>query len=190
MRGLLAALLATTLASGSDDAVMQRLHVRIDAKDVVARSCRDAARNPEPGLATFNFRYRLGDGRWLGPHRYTATLVFSIEDVVIHIPRTFAWPGMSDDDRYRAELLRRAIVHHEIGHVRIAEGVRDELNAQEPIVAPDVFAFGAAADARGRDGFALFTQNQRAYDERTEHGRRQHLAGGVLAGPDTVILCE
>ncbi len=54
---------------------------------------------------------------------------------------------------------------------------------------PDVFAFGAAARARGRDGFARFTREEQEYDTLTDHGRKQHLAPGDLAGPDTVLLC-
>jgi hypothetical protein len=75
---------------------------------------------------------------------------------------------MTQADHERAENLRRAIYHHEIGHVRVAEAVRDAL---------------------GREGFDRFKREERSYDESTNHGRRQHLAPGDLAGPDTIIRC-
>ncbi len=186
-----AVLLATALASGSDEDVVQRLHVRSELYDLVAPSCRDVvARNPESGSATFQFRYDVSDEHFLAPHRYTGKLTFSLGNVVIHLPRTIAWPRMNDADRDRAAALRRAVEHHEIGHVRVAEAVRDALNAEELPVEPDVFAFGAAAHAHGRDGFERFKREQRAYDALSDHGRKQHLAPGALAGPDTVLLCR
>ncbi len=192
LKMLAAALFALTLAPGSDEDVVQRLHVRFDAYDLNAETCSDVVtRNPEPGLATIQFRYTVADGHWAAPQRYTGTVIFALRDVVIHLPGTVAWPHMTAADHVRAQLLRQAIEHHEIGHVRIAEAVRDALNAaHEPIVAPDLFAFGAAADARGRDGFARFRHEERAYDELTDHGRRQHAAPGALAGPDTALTCR
>jgi hypothetical protein len=74
--------------------------------------------------------------------------------------------------------------------VRVAEAVRDELNAGAPIAAPDPFALRAAADARGRDGFDRFKREEREYDALTDHGRKQNAAPGDLAGPDTVLLCQ
>jgi predicted secreted Zn-dependent protease len=98
---------------------------------------------------------------------------------------------MTDADRVRADALRRAIVHHEIGHVRVAEAVRDALNAaREPIVAPDVFAFRADSDDIARSGFERFKREELEYDELTDHGRRQQTAPGALAGPNTALHCE
>jgi hypothetical protein len=185
-----AALVATAFAAGSDDEVVQRLHVRYETYDLVAKSCRDVvAHDPETGSATFQFSYQITGDHFLAPHRYSGKLTFSLGEVVIHLPRTIAWPRMSDADRERAAALRRAVEHHEIGHVRIAEAVRDELNAEVVPVEPDVFAFAAAAHAQGRDGFERFKREQREYDALTDHGRKQHLAPGELAGPDTALLC-
>lgn len=192
LKMLVIALFALTLAPGSDEDVVQRLHIRFDTYDVSAESCGDAVtRNPEPGFASIQFRYTVADGHWLAPQRYTGKVTFALGDLVIHQPAKIAWPHMSLADHARARELRRAIEHHEIGHVRIAEAVRDALNAeQQTIVSPDVFAFGAEADARGRDGFARFRREERAYDELTDHGRRQHVAPGVLGGPDTELICR
>ncbi|HEV2740486.1 MAG TPA: DUF922 domain-containing protein [Candidatus Elarobacter sp.] len=185
-----AVLMATALAAGSDDEVVQRLHVRYETYDLVAKSCRDVvAHDPESGSATFQFRYEVTGDRFLAPHKYSGKLTFSLGEVVIHLPRTISWPGMSITDRGRAATLRRAIEHHEIGHVRIAEAVRDALNAEATPVEPDVFAFGAAAHAQGRDGFERFKREEREYDALTDHGRKQHLAPGDLAGPDTILIC-
>ena len=187
----IAALLATALAAGSDEEVVQRLHVRYETYDLVAKSCADViAHDPESGSATFAFRYEIAGEGFVAPHRYTGKVTFTLGDVVIHMPRTIVWPGMSSGDRERAARLRRAIEHHEIGHVRIAEAVRDALNAQDMPVEPDVFSFGAAAHAQGRDGFERFKREEREYDALTDHGRAQHLAPGVLAGPDTMLICE
>ena len=189
--GFFSATLATTLLAGSDDEVVQRLHVRFETYDISARSCRDVvAHQPEPGTATFQFRYQIAGNHWLAPHRYTGTVTFELGDIVIHMPGRTVWPGMTDADRDRVELLRRAIEHHEIGHVRVAEAVRDALNAQPPLIEPDLFAFGAEAQARGRDGFARFTREEHEYDDITGHGRRQHAAPGALAGLDSVLLCS
>ncbi len=186
-----AVLVATTLAAGSDDDVVQRLHVRYETYDLVAKSCHDVvARDPESGSTTFQFSYQVTGDHFLAPHRYTGKLTFSLGDIVIHLPRTITWPRMSDADRERAAQLRHAVEHHEIGHVRVAEAVRDALNAQDLPVEPDVFAFGAAAHAQGRDGFERFKREEREYDALTGHGLKQHLAPGDLAGPDTILICR
>jgi hypothetical protein len=188
---LAAALALTALVPGTDDDVVQRVHVRYETYDLVAKSCADViAHDPETGSATFEFRYEIVGDHFLAPHRYTGKLTFTLGDVVIHMPRTIVWPGMSPGDRERAARLRRAIEHHEVGHVRVAEAVRDALNAQDVPVEPDVFSFGAAAHAQGRDGFERFKREEREYDAVTDHGRAQHLAPGVLAGLDTTLICE
>ncbi len=188
---LAAALTSTALVSGTDDEVVQRVHVRFETYDLVAKSCADViAHDPEMGSATFAFRYAIAGNRFLAPHRYTGTLTFSLGDVVIHMPRTITWPGMSSGDRERAAGLQRAIEHHEIGHVRVAEAVRNALNAEDGPVEPDVFAFGAAAHAQGRGGFERFKREEHEYDALTGHGRAQHLAPGVLAGPDVSLICQ
>jgi hypothetical protein len=186
-----AMLVATVLPAGSDDQVVQRLQVRYETYELVAKSCRDVvARDPETGSTTFQFRYQVTGDRFLAPHRYTGKLTFSLGEIVIHAPRTITWPGMGAADRERAARLRRAVEHHEVGHVRVAEAVRDALNAQDVPVEPDVYAFGAAASEMGRDGFERFKREEREYDALTDHGRKQHLAPGDLAGPDTVLLCS
>jgi predicted secreted Zn-dependent protease len=165
--------------------------VRFVEEAVQVAGCEDVgARGPENGLTTFRLRYEFRDVRRGADGRYTGKVTFTLGTVEVRIPRSIGWQNMSAADRYRAETLRRAIYHHEIGHVRIAEAVRDALNAHDAIVAPDVYAFGSAADALGRDGFARFKQEQLDYDELTDHGRRQHAAPGPLAGPDTVLVCR
>ena len=192
MHAMLAAALAVTaLVPGSDDDVVQRLHVRYETYDLVAKSCQDSvARDPEAGSATFQFRYHIAAGRFLAPHRYTGKLTFSLGEIVIHMPRTIAWPGMTDTDREHVAHLRRAIEHHEIGHVRVAEAVRDALNAQDVLVEPDVTTFTTVAHAMGHDGFERFKREEDEYDALTDHGRKQHLAPGELAGPTTILLCS
>lgn len=188
---VLAALVATSLVAGSDEDVVQRLQVRFDTYDISAKSCRDVvAHDPEPGNASFHYTYRVSETRWLAPHRRTGKVRFALGEIVIRVPRTIAWPGMTDDDRVRAATLRSAVEHHEIGHVRIAEAVRDALNAEEPLVEPDLAAFAAAANARGRAGFERFGREERAYDELTDHGRKQHAAPGELNGPDSALVCH
>jgi|SRR5947209_4455422 len=189
MNALLAVVLATVLAAGSDDEVVQRVHARIAEYDVAAASCRDVfADVAEPGSATFDFQYQINGARSGG--RYDGKVTFSLGTVTIHVPRTIEWMGMTGTDRERANALRRAIYHHEAGHVRIAEAVRDALNAAGAVTAPDRAAFSAAAEAAGREGFARFKREERAYDALTDHGRNQHAAPGELAGPDTMLLCR
>ena len=184
------ALLAIVFSTGTDDDVLQRNHVRVTGEDLVARSCRDITRGgAELGFASFRFRYETSGGRRPGAARYTGKVTFSLGEVVITMPKSIAWRGMTDKDRERAEALRLAILHHEIGHVRIAEAVREQLNAHQPVDAPDSFAFGSAADALGRDGFDEFRTQEREYDALTDHGRRQHVAPGALAGADTLVFC-
>ena len=187
---LVATLLATALVAGSDEDVVQRLHVRFAPYDIAAKSCREAVGlEAEPGTMSVRYTYRITGTRWLAPHRRTGTIVFALGDVTIRLPGTIVWPDMTDADRERAAALRHAIEHHEIGHVRIAEAVRDALNADEPLVAPDLATFEAAAKARGRAGFERFEREERAYDELTDHGQKQHEAPGALNGPDSVLRC-
>jgi hypothetical protein len=191
VKALAAALLATALATGSDDEVIARLHVQVDARDLYVSSCRDVfAHDPEPGLATIGFRYQIAGAHRLATGEYSGTVVFGLGDIVVQVPGVIAWPRMSTADRHRAEAIRIAIVHHEIGHVRIAEAVRDALNAHAPIVAPDPFAFRAEADAVGRAGFERFKREERDYDALVDHGRRQHIAPGDLGGTDTILRCS
>lgn len=184
-----AALFGTTLAAGSDDDVVQRVHAHVVGYDVVASACRNVfADVAEPGSATFDFHYQImGRGQ---PGSYSGKVTFALGDVAIHIPRSIGWAGMTAGDRERTDALRRAIYHHEVGHVRIAEAVRDVLNASSTIEAPNRAAFAASAAAAGRDGFALFRREEREYDALTDHGRRQHAAPGDLAGSDTLLLCQ
>lgn len=190
MKALLAALLIVTVAPGTDEDVVQREHVRFAGGDLVAKSCDGVVADaPEPGEAAIAFQYKMS-GRRTGANRFAGRVTFSLGEVVIRMPASIAWPHMTQSDRRRAEALRQAIYHHEVGHVRVAEAVREELNAHDDVAAPDVFAFGAKADALGRDGFDRFRAEERAYDALTDHGRKQHSAPGVLAGPDTVIVCR
>ena len=184
-----AALVAMSLAVAGDDEVVQRVRARIVTYDVVAATCRDVfAGVAEPGSATFDFRYQITGVPSAG--RYSGRVTFSLGDVAVRLPKSIVWKGMNAGDRERTNALRRAIYHHEAGHVRIAEAVRDALNSSSPIAAPDYFAFGAIADAAGRDGFERFKREEREYDALTDHGRKQHLAPGDLAGPDTLLLCR
>ncbi len=188
---LFASLVALALVPGSDDDVVRRNHVRFSTEKLAVPSCRDVAgAGPELGLANIRFRYEVVDGHRLPDGRYAGRVAFTLSEVVIRMPKAIVWPLMTQSDRSNADELRRAIYHHEIGHVRIAEDVRDALNAHETLFAPDAFAFGSAADAVGRAGFARFKQEERDYDDLTDHGRRQHAAPGELAGSDTVLPCR
>jgi len=188
---LLGVLIALALAPGTDDEVVQRMHVRIAGDDFAGAKCADVAgTGNERGVTRFQFQYEISGGKRGPSGRYTGRVIFSLGEVTITMPKSFAWRHMTDEDRERAEALRRAIYHHEVGHVRIAEAVRDELNARPPIVAPDPFAFRSATDGLGREGFDMFTSEERDYDALTDHGRKQHLAPGALAGPDTNLRCS
>jgi predicted secreted Zn-dependent protease len=187
---LLAALVALSLLPGTDDEVVQRNHVRFELTDLVGPSCSDVmGPSVEPGLTSVRFRYQVVDGHRIPSGRYAGKVTFAL-DLVITMPKSISWPHMTRGDREHAEALRRAIYHHEVGHVRVAEAIRDELNARDALSAPDPFALGAAGDALGREGFERFRREERAYDALTEHGRRQHLAPGELAGPDTTLVCR
>jgi predicted secreted Zn-dependent protease len=190
VKALVVALLIIAVGPGTDEDVVQRDHVRFTGGEVVGSSC-DAviAGITEPGNAAIAFQYKLS-GRRTGPNRFTGRVTFSLGEVVITMPNSIGWAHMTQADRRHAETLRQAIYHHEVGHVRIAEAVRDELNARAEVAAPDPFAFQAKADALGRDGFDRFRAEERDYDAFTDHGRKQHLAPGVLAGPDTLIVCR
>jgi predicted secreted Zn-dependent protease len=190
MTALFAALAALTLVPGTDADVVERARVRFAGTALVGPSCTEVmAGTAEPGVASFHFQYQVTGGHRLPSGRYTGKIAFALTDVLITMPKSISWLHMTSRDREHAEALRRAIYHHEVGHVRIAEAVRDELNAHEAVVAPDPFAFGAAADALGREGFERFKREERDYDALTDHGREQHLAPGVLAGPDTALVC-
>jgi predicted secreted Zn-dependent protease len=191
VRLLAAALLAVVLVPGTDDEVVQRVHVRVAGDDAVVASCNDVSGNgSERGVTRFRFRYEVHGVRRGPDNGYTGTVTFSLGEVTITMPRSVRWRGMTAADRERAEALLRAIYHHEVGHVRLAEAVRDELNAREAIIAPDPFAFGSAADAIGREGLEKFRTEEREYDALTDHGRKQHAAPGALSGPDTVLICR
>ena len=190
MKPLLAVLLAIVFAPGSDEEVVQRAHVRFSTTELVGASCHDViAGAPEPGEASIGFEFKVVSARRTSDGRYTGKVSFALSAVVITMPRSVAWPHMTAADRERAETLRHAIYHHEVGHVRVAEAVRDALNEHDPVGASDPFALRAAADAIGREGFDRFKREERSYDELTSHGRKQHLAPGELAGPDTAIVC-
>jgi predicted secreted Zn-dependent protease len=191
VKGVVVALLIVAVGPGTDEEVVQREHVRFAGGAIVGRSCDDVISGiAEPGEAGIAFQYKLSGTRRPGEHDYTGRVTFSLGDVVITMPSSIAWTHMSPSDRQRAETLRSAIYHHEVGHVRIAEAVRDELNAHGDVTAPSPAAFQAAADRIGHDGFDRFRAEERAYDAFTDHGRKQHAAPGVLTGPDTVIVCR
>ncbi|HZX68353.1 MAG TPA: DUF922 domain-containing protein [Candidatus Elarobacter sp.] len=187
-----AVVLAAALFGGSDEDVVSRLHVRFDERDLIVRSCLNVVGSGnEAGLATIRYRYRTENSRVLANGSYVGSIVFELGDIVVNAPRSIGWPQMSEGDRARSEALRRAIVHHEIGHVRVAETVRDALNARTTtIVEPDAGAFRAEIEAQGQAGFESFMREERAYDALTDHGRRQHVAPGPLAGADTVLQCS
>lgn len=177
-------------AGGADDTVVQRVHVRMADQPLSGATCHDIfAASLEPGVTTFRFQFELADARRAAPGRYTAQVRFTLGDVVITMPSSITWPHMTAVDRERVDALRRAIYHHEVGHVRVAEAVRDELNAHESIAAPDPLSLQSEGDAIGRDGFETFKRAERAYDALVDHGRKQHLAPGELGGADTVIRC-
>lgn len=190
MKVLAAALAAIVFAPGTDDDVLARTQARIVGTELSGRSCMEAlAGTREPGLATISFQYRVEGGTRDAGGRYDGRVTFTIDQVVITLPESISWPRMSRLDRRRAEALRSAILHHEVGHVRVAEAVRDAFNARAAIVEPDAFAFRAAADALGREGFERFKSAERDYDALTNHGRRQHAAPAALAGFDTILEC-
>jgi predicted secreted Zn-dependent protease len=190
-KAVVAALLIVAVGPGTDEEVVQRERVRFAGGAIVGQSCDEViAGIAEPGEAGIAFQYKLSGARRPGEHDYTGRVTFSLGEVVITMPSSIGWAHMSPGDRERAETLRHAIYHHEIGHVRIAEAVRDELNAHGDVTAPSPAAFQAAADRIGHDGFDRFRAEERAYDAFTDHGRKQHLAPGPLAGPDTVIVCR
>ena len=122
--------------------------------------------------------------------RYDGKVTFSLGAVTIHMPHAIVWERMTEGDREHANALRHAIYHHEVGHVRIAEAVRDALNASGAVSSRDRAGFSAAAESVGRAGFARFKREERAYDALTDHGRNQRAAPGELAGPNTVLLCS
>ena len=185
-----ALLLASSLLSSSDEEVVQRVHARIVAEPVAVQSCEDVqARDPEPGLASIHFNYEIHGAR-VGATRYVGRITFALGEVTIRVPKSIVWKGMTYADRQRTDAFVRAVYHHEVGHVRIAEMLRDALNASGTINAADYFAFGAQADALGRDGFERFKHDETAYDVLTDHGRKQHLASGELAGADTILDCR
>jgi len=186
-----AALLAFVLGGGSDDSVVSRLHVRFDERDLVVRSCVGVVgTGSEVGLATIQYRYHTEGTHVLADGEYTGTVVFELGDIVVEVPRSISWPQMTATDRLRAEALRRAIIHHEIGHVRIAEQALAELNAHTTtVVEPNSNAFRTEMDAVGHAGFERFMSEERAYDALTDHGRRQHVAPPPFAGPDTSLQC-
>jgi Bacterial protein of unknown function (DUF922) len=185
-----ALLLASSLLSSSDDEVVQRVHARIVAETVAVQACEDVqSRDPEPGLASIHFNYEIHGAR-AGATRYAGRITFALGEVTIRVPKAIVWKGMTYADRQRTDAFVRAVYHHEVGHVRIAEMLRDALNANGAINAADYFAFGAQADALGRDGFERFKHDETAYDVLTDHGRKQHLASGELAGADTVLDCR
>jgi predicted secreted Zn-dependent protease len=191
VKALALALLAIVFAGGTDEEVVQRDHVRFAGGDLFAASCHDAvASAPDPGLATIGFQFEITGGRRVANARYTGTVTFSLDEAVVTMPKSIAWPHMTGADRERAEMLRRAIYHHEIGHIRVAEAVRDDLNRHEPLTASDPVALQNAADTLGRAGFDRFKREEREYDALTDHGRKQHTAPGPLAGPDTIIICR
>ena len=182
--------LAASLLSSSDEEVLQRVHARIVAEAVVVQTCEDVqARDPEPGLASIHFNYEIHGAR-AGATRYVGRITFALGEVTIRVPKSIVWKGMTQDEKERVDAFVRAVRHHEVGHVRVAEMVRDALNASATIDAADYFAFGAQADALGRDGFERFKRDETAYDQLTDHGRKQHLAPGELAGPDTLLYCR
>lgn len=179
------------LAGGSDDEALRRTDAVVVGDDLVATSCRGVgAGAPELGNTTFRYGYRMAGENRPGSDHYVGRVTFSLGEIVVRVPKSISWANMTDRDHAEVEALRRAILHHEVGHVRVAESVRDALNAQPPIEAPDPFAFEAAADAAGRAGFERFRREEREYDDLTAHGRRQYAAPGVLAGPNTTLLCS
>jgi len=190
VRSLLALAVSAALIGGADDAVVERYHVALRWTELRAASCENVvAAAPEPARTGFDFAYEIPP-----PHRrpdgaYEGAPAFELTHVVIEAPRVVAWPNMTEGDRERAEQFRRALLHHEVGHVLVAEESMRELAATPPVVAPDISSYADAAREAGATGEARFRRDQEAYEALTDHGRTQYRARGELRGRDTVLVC-
>ena len=122
--------------------------------------------------------------------RYYGRTLFSVRGVTLRLPRSVAWPHMTDGDRLRVRAALAALRHHEVGHVRVAAAEVARLNAGAPTITPDAEVYRRAEMRRQDAGLAAVAAAQRAYDRLTDHGRRQERAHGASGGPATELRCE
>lgn len=191
MRTLLALAASAALIGGADDAIVQRYHVRMEWSDLRAPSCEGVeASAPEPARTGFDFSYEIPPPHRRDDGQYEGVPIFRLDQVVIQAPREVAWPDMTQADRARAEAFRRALLHHETGHVVTAENSMRALEATPLVVAPDIPSYIADMKAVAQAGEARFKHDQFVYESLTDHGRMQHRAPPPLGGRDTVLVCE
>ncbi len=191
MHSLLALAASAALIGAMDDAVVQQYHVRLAWTELRAPSCEGIGpMAPEPARTGFDFSYEIPPPRERPDGTFEGAPIFRLEQIVIEAPRVVAWPNMTEADREQAEAFRRALIHHEAGHVVTAERSLRALAETPPIVAPDIASYVARMRDVASAGEARFRRDQQTYESLTDHGRLQHRAPGALAGRDTVLVCE
>ncbi len=191
MRSLLALAASAALIGGADDAVVQQYHVRMAWTELRAPSCEEVgAIAPEPARTGFDFSYEIPPPHVRSDGAYEGVPIFRLDQVVIEAPSVVAWPRMTEVDRQHAESFRRALLHHEAGHVVTAERSMRALAETPPVVAPDVASYIARMREVASAGEARFRGDQQVYESLTDHGRMQHRAPGALGGRDTILYCE
>lgn len=175
----------------SDDALLRRYPVTIDARAIHVPRCTDVdAFESEFAFASVEVTAHVPfpgvdrQGRYFGRTRFT------VRHVTLHLPATISWPGMSEDDRAAAAAAVAALRHHEVGHLRVAAAEVARLNALPLTVTPDAEAYRRTEIHRQDSGLAALAKAQADYDALTGHGRRQPRASGVLGGPPTELRCE
>jgi hypothetical protein len=180
-----------TLISGVDDAIVQRYHVRLQWTELRAPSCAAiVAQDREPAKTGFRFEYDVPAPQRGADGSYAGAPVFRLAEIVLQAPSVVAWPNMTETDKERAEAFRRALLHHETGHIQTAEASLRALADEAPITAPDQNTYIAEVQAAGAAGEQRFQRDQAAYESLTNHGLTQERAPGELRGRDTILVCE
>lgn len=121
--------------------------------------------------------------------RYFGRPEFTIVRIRMRIPSSITWPEMTARDQRAAAATLAALRHHEIGHVRIAIAEVDRLNSAPFTVTPDPEVYRRRLVQRAEEGIATIARAQEAYDQLTDHGRRQDRASGVFHGARTELVC-
>lgn len=182
--------LVASSAVAEDDAVLRAHPVVYELHDVRQPRC-DAPDVKEGELARTIVQVR---SRAPFPDvdkqlRYFGRPEFTIERILMRIPRSITWPTMTARDREAAAATLAALRHHEIGHVRIAIDEVERLNAAPFTVTPDPEVYRRTIVQRTKDGIEALAHAQAAYDALTDHGRRQDRASGVFHGARTELDC-
>lgn len=133
-----------------------------------------------------------GGNFWEAKTHATTTYQPKQSSIELIVP---AWPRMTEANRTAVREYASALFVHEEGHERLAQDILAHYS-NYPLLGAGEGRDAALSDLRTEEG-KYWAEIQRyvkeredAYDQLTDHGRKQSRATGDLAGKDVVLKCD